>query len=454
MKQFLFFCLCSAQCFGQFAPTFKSLRYDENYSSLKTDTTTGFYPALKFRPLSKDANTYISFGGDVRFQYYHVINDEWGEQPDKNYGYVFSRYLGHADFHAGKHFRAFLELQSGMANAKASTSPADENPLDLHQAFFDISLSPEKPNNLTFRIGRQELYYGSQRLISVREGPNNRHSFDGIKAIYVSPNNQTDFLYTNYVASKKGVFDDGFNRNTKLWGVYSVFKNVPGIRNADLYYLGIEKKAASYDDGQGKEIRHSLGTRIWGKTEEWRYDLEAVYQFGDFVDKKINAWTASAHIDYMLHHLKFQPEIGLKTEIISGDAALGDNKLGTFNPLFPRGGYFGLAALVGPANLVDMHPSVNLYFTEKFTLDIDYDVFWRYSSHDGVYGPNAAMIYSGQNIAAKLIGQQYSTVVGYEASSFLSFAGELTWFKTGKFLKEAGPGKNILFACITAELKF
>jgi hypothetical protein len=182
--------------------------------------------------------------------------------------------------------------------------------------------------------------------------------------------------------------------------------------------------------------------------------LEAIYQFGDFADKKISAWTVSAHIDYQLNHLKFDPEIGLKTEIISGDAAYGDKKLGTFNPLFPRGGYFGLAALVGPADLIDAHPSLNLFFNDKLTLDLDYDVFWRYSIHDGVYAPNAAMIYSGENSSAKFIGQQYSSVVGYDTSPFLSFAWEFTWFKTGQFLKEAGPGKNILFSCITAELKF
>lgn len=449
----LVFLLRSLWVCGQNVPL-KTLRYDEDHSATLPDTTANFYRDIKFRSLSKDRQTYISFGGDVRFQYYHVFNDEWGEQPDKNYGYVFSRYLGHADFHAGKYFRAFLELQSGMANAKASTSPADENPLDLHQAFVDLHLTPGKTAHLTLRVGRQELFYGSQRLISVREGPNNRHSFDGLKAIFSKPNQQLDFFYTHYVASKKGVFDDGFNKNMKLWGIYSVSKNLPFIKNADLYYLGIDKTVAVYDAGAGKEIRHSVGTRIWGKSEHWRYDLEGVYQFGDFAKKKISAWTASAHIDYLLTNMKFKPEIGLKTEIISGDSHDSDNKLGTFNPLFPRGGYFGLAALVGPANLIDTHPSLNFYFTEKLSLDLDYDLFWRYSTRDGVYGPNAAMIYSGKDAHARFIGTQYSADMGYEVSRYLSFAGEFTWFKAGQFLKEVGPGKNIFFICVTAELKF
>jgi hypothetical protein len=456
MKHFLFLFLYAIplSAFSQFAPAFRQLRYNEDYAFLKGDTATGFYQRMKYTSLSKDGGTYLSFGGSVRFQYYHVVNDEWGGQPDKNYGYVFSRYLGHADLHAGKYFRAFLELQSGMANGKAATSPADENPLDLHQAFFDLNLPLLNFNNFTIRLGRQELYYGSQRLISVREGPNTRHSFEGVKTIYTTKNQQTDFFYTRYVTAKKGLFDDGYYGNIKLWGLYSVFNEVHWLQNVDLYYLGINKKTGAYDDGKGEELRHSAGTRIWGKSKNWDYDIEGVYQFGDFAGKKISAWTASAHIDYILNHLKFQPEIGLKTEIISGDAHYGDDKLGTFNPLFPRGGYFGLAALIGPANLVDLHPSVNLNFTEKFALDLDYDVFWRYSNNDGVYGPNAAMIYSGKGIGSKFTGQQYSAVFGYEASPFLNFGAEFTWFKTGPFLQKASPGRDLLFACLTAQLKF
>jgi hypothetical protein len=455
MKRILLLCfvLVSVGTNAQYVPL-KMLRYDEDYSSLESDTTDNFYHDLKFTPLSKNRRTYISFGGDVRFQYYHVINDEWGEQPDKNYGYVFSRYLGHADFHSGNHFRAFLELQSGMANAKASTSPADENPLDLHQAFFDINILPKQKKNLVFRVGRQELLYGSQRLISVREGPNNRHAFDGIKAMVSRANYKTDLLYTHYVASKKGVFDDGYNKNIKLWGAYNVINKIPLLQNADVYYFGFEKKSNSYDDGKGKEMRHSVGTRIWGKDERWRYDLEAIYQFGDFAGKSIRAWTASAHVDYVLKNLRFQPEFGIKAEVISGDKRLGDSRLNTFNPLFPRGGYFGLAALIGPANLVDVHPSVNFSFTEKLSVDFDYDIFWRYSANDGVYGPNAAMIYSSSDIAEKLIGHQYSMVTEYATNPFLHFGCELTYFQTGPFLRQAGPGKNLLFLCLTAELKF
>jgi hypothetical protein len=60
--------------------------------------------------------------------------------------------------------------------------------------------------------------------------------------------------------------------------------------------------------------------------------------------------------------------------VIGGDALFGDKKLQTFNPLFPRGGYFGLASLICPANLFDIHPSLTLELKNNLYIDMDYDL--------------------------------------------------------------------------------
>lgn len=50
-------------------PDFKSLRFDENYSFLENDTVSNdWYKTVKFLPVSSSKKTYISFGGDIRFQ--------------------------------------------------------------------------------------------------------------------------------------------------------------------------------------------------------------------------------------------------------------------------------------------------------------------------------------------------------------------------------------------------
>jgi hypothetical protein len=450
--------LCLLQFYNgnaQNISSFKPLRYDEDYSILKHDSSSNWYKTTKFKPLSKNNNTWLSIGGDIRYQYQWFKNENWGESPKDNDGFILTRYLVHADLHAGKHVRTFVQLQSSFANGKAEPpSPVDENQLDLHQAFVDIGFPLQQAQSLTIRIGRQELLYGSQRLVAVREGPNNRQSFDAARLLYARPGWKTDVFFSHFVQSKQEIFNDGFKKNIQFWGAYFVKNKIPLLNNADVYYFGVLKNNAKFDDGAGKELRHSIGGRVWAAKKCWRYDIEGLYQFGDFAGNRISAWTFSVNTGYKFANTILKPEVGIKTELISGDAAYKDNKLQTFNPLFPRGGYFGLVSLIGPANLFDVHPSFAFELTPTLFFNADYDIFWRYSRNDGIYGPNVAMIYSGKDSHQRSIGRQYSNDLEYIPNNFLYFRLEFTWFKAGDFLQDVGPGKNILFTAATAQLRF
>ncbi|HZH66853.1 MAG TPA: alginate export family protein [Flavisolibacter sp.] len=433
---------------------FKSLRYDEDYSFLKNDSIQSWYSKMKHTSLDPGSKSFISFGGDIRYQYFQFKNETWGEEPKDRDGYMLSRLLAHGDIHAGKIFRGFVQLQSSLANGKHSTNLVDENPLDLHQAFVDVRIFSQPEKRLTLRVGRQELLYGSQRIISVREGPNNRQSFDGFKTMFNHSNFKADIFYTLHVANKIGIFDDGLNSDVRLWGTYLVNNNFLKGVNLDLYYFGLLKQRTQFDDGSGKELRHSVGSRLWGSVSNWAYDAEALFQFGNFANKKIKAWTASISTSYTFEEVKWQPQIGFKTEVISGDKQQDDNELNTFNPLFPRGAYFGLAALIGPSNLIDIHPTLNLNLTKKLVWFIEHDIFWRYSIRDGIYAPNVSLIYSGKNATEKFIGHQASSSVTYVPNKHIELSGEINWFKAGQFLKSVGPGKNILFGGLTVQFTF
>lgn len=448
----MFGCLClSAQQY----PDFKPLRFDEDYRVLAADTSQGnWYRTIKYTPLSASGNSFVSFGGDMRYQYFYVKNENWGDDPKDPDGYVLTRWLFHTDAHFGNHFRTFLQVQSSTADGKESTSPVDLNPLDLHQAFAEYTSSLGGGGSISFRFGRQELSYGSQRLVSMREGPNNRQAFDAAKLMLHNKNTKADFFYSNYVIAQKDIFDDEFTHDRKFWGSYITLNNLPLVKNLDIYYLGYRRSEATFNDAQGNEMRHSVGARSWGKYNGWRYDAEALYQFGKVGQKNINAYTTSLNGGYEFSGVRFKPEIGLKTEVISGDRREGDNSLQTFNPLFPRGAYFGLASVVGPSNLIDIHPSVNFELSKSIEWVVDYDMFWRYSTNDGIYAPNVAMIYPAGTSGARKIGRQLESEIVFQPNQYLYFRAEITWFQASDYLKASGAGKDIIFAGVTTQLKF
>lgn len=442
----------AASMAAQTQADFKPLRYDDDFSYLEEDTLLSTYEKIKYLPLGNKKH-YLSVGGEIRQQYIYTKNNGWGDLSDAPEGYLLSRYLLHADLKSGR-FRAFIQLQSSLAYGINNPSPVDHNTLDLHQAFIEAMVVSDEKSKLSIRAGRQELLYGSQRLIGVREGPNSRMAMDAAKLLYKQDQFQSDLFYAHPVTNKPGTFNDPFNEKALLWGSYTVINNLKFLNNIDLYYLGLWKKQAEYDAGSGEETRHSLGFRIWKNSNRWKYDIEAVYQFGKLSQAALSAWTLSSNISYKAASLKFKPVFGLKSEIISGDKTSNDNKIQTFNPLYPRGAYFGLVALIGPANLFDIHPSLELEISNSWSLGIDYDLFWRWSTNDGLYAPNMQLLYSGQNTTESFIGSQLAATIDYSPSPFLSLTLEGAWFDSGTFLKEAGTGKDYFYSAFTARIRF
>jgi len=453
----IFFIICalilSISTFAQVGKDIHALRYEDDFSYLKHDTTLGPYQRLKFIPLNEKKDVYLSLGGDMRYQYYNIKNENWGDIENDKDGYSLSRFLAHVDVHVQDSFRFFFQIQSSNVSGRIDPDPIDHNPLDVHQAFFDLQLLKSRENQIIFRFGRQEMRYGSQRLVSVRELPNSRRAFDGAKFILRHNDLAMNFFYTHPVANNEGSFDDHFNKNTKFWGSYNVLTNIPFIENLDFYYLGIWKRHAVFDDAEGSELRHSLGTRIWNHNSSLLYDIEGVYQFGTLRTSKIKAWTISASLSQKLEKVKFSPVLGLKTELISGNKHYDDQVLETFNAMFPMGAYFGLAALIGPANLFDFHPSVDFELAPKISFAFDYDLFWRLSRNDGIYNVNVQLIYSGKDSENKFIGSQYTCELKYEPTQFLTLKMEGTCFNSGSFIKESGAGKNSLFGGLTFQVR-
>jgi hypothetical protein len=438
-------------------PDIKSIRWEEDYSYLGLDSgvTKSFFDPIKFIPLSNNHKSYLSIGGELRYQYEYVHHSNWGEGLQDKNGYLLQRYMLHTDWHLGKNLRLFGQLKSGIASGKAiGPDPPDEDQLDVHQAFAELSFVPSNLQ-ITLRLGRQEMSYGSSRLVSVREGPNVRQSFDAGKLIIKGRNWHSDAFLSRPVETNRGIFDDGSEQNILFWGVYTS-KETPGILkgNMDLYYFGLEDKNAQFEQGPARELRHSVGMRLWSNQTSLNYNLEAVYQMGKYGSGNIRAWTASAELTYEFSGLPLAPSLNLKTEIISGDRNPKNPVLQTFNPLFPKGAYFGQVALIGPANLIDFHPSLALHPIKNLELISDWDFFWRESPKDGLYGVPYVLIRESSNSRASYIGDQLTFEANWQLNRHLQLEAFYTLFRAGDFIEQTGAGKNLTYLSTRITFKF
>ena len=441
-------------------------RADEDYEYLRDPACRiDFWDPIKYIPLNASGRWYLSLGGEARERYEYYSNPNWGAGPPGS-GYLLQRYFLHADLQVGEHLRLFTQLQSSLENGRTGgpRPQIDEDQLDLHQAFLDVKFDLGSFGSLLFRPGRQELFYGSQRLIGVREGPNVRQSFDGFRAVFRKGDIQVDGFATRPVNDQRYVFDDKTNFDQALWGVYSVFP-LPIIPkgNGDLYYIGYHNAQQTYNQGTGNETRHSVGMRFWRVAPPLDYNFEFVYQWGTFRRhlgfaslgrEDISAWTIASDTGYTFHSLPFRPRLGMRANVTSGDRNPKSPDLQTFNPLFPKGGYFSEANFTGPANHIDLNPSIALHFMDGLTLSVDWDFFWRQSIHDGVYQVPLVLVRSSNNSAARYVGSFAQGQLEWNIDRHISFFAQYAHFFAGEFLKETGPHKDIDYVTTWITYKF
>lgn len=439
-------------------PDFEKLRYEEDWSPLR-DAALRTEPLdeLKFIPLSADASVYLSLGGELRERYEYTRHPAWGDEPQDEDGVFLQRYVLHGDLHLGSRLRLFGQLYSALENGRAGPPAAiDENRLDWQQAFLDVSTGGASPR-ATLRLGRQEMIYGSSRLIDVREGPNVRRKFDGGRVLLALGEWQVDALALRPAQIRIDTFDDGTDDAQDLWGLYGVHPSgdfLPIGSSLDLYYLGYQNESAAFDQGAAKEKRHTLGLRLWGERAGWDWNWEFFYQGGSFGDGDIKAWSVASDTGYTWQALAWQPRLGLSANVASGDRDPLDADLETFNALFPRGNYFSEIALLGPRNFFNLHPFLKLKPHERLSLTLDVDFFWRLERADGIYSPGGGLLRSGAGSRARRVGTESSLNATWEFSRQLSFTVIYSHFDAGAFIRETGPARDIDFIELTLKAQF
>ncbi|HZG23456.1 MAG TPA: alginate export family protein [Chitinophagaceae bacterium] len=420
------------------AQSFKLMRYDENYSRLK-DSVRTFYHRIKYIPLSQSGSVYLCFGGEGRQELDYAVNEDWGARGLGRDIFLLQRYHLHADLHLGNRIRFFGQLRSGLEDGrKNGPRPIDEDQLNVHNLFVDVIAYNEIGRTVTLRLGRQEVQYGSGRLIDVNNGPNLRLYFDGAKVAYATSRLKLDAFVLAEAIVYTGIFDNNSTRKANLWGIYSTY-TFPKSANFDFYYLGINRESSRFDEGIADEVRHTLGTRFWKNGTGFIYNFEAMYQFGKFGSDNIRALGLSSEIGYLFGNIKGAPAIKLKNDIISGDKRKGDGRLGTPNGLYPNGGYFGMNPQVGPANLISVHPNFTWSTKTKVRLTMDVLFSWRYSTEDGIYGPSGSFRMSGSDSEKRYVGTAYITTLSWNINRFLNYNIGVQYFKTGSFINEAIP---------------
>ncbi|MGZ4979083.1 MAG: alginate export family protein [Methylobacter sp.] len=449
MKKLIFtlFLLINAKAIAQSnEPVLSGNRWEEDYRYLASRPDKSAYENIKFLPLFRGRDdVYFSLGGNFRERINVYDNDLLGFNSNGTGTQFLHRFLGHADLHATDKFRAFVQLGSYLSNNDGlGTGPFDKDSVDLQQGFFDLNYE-----SVTARFGRQEFSVGSSRLISVREGQNVRRSFDGLRLMLKSNSVDLDVFALEEVKVSRNSFDDYGNPKEKVWGINSKWSFNP--TKAEFYYIGLNRRDSAYQRMEATEIRHSIGTRLFGNRAGWDWNFEGIYQTGSFANLTINAWTVASITGFTFNSLAWKPRLGLSANIASGDDDPNDKELNTFNPLYPNLTYFEEAAILAPENFYNFDPSLSITPTESVRLSVDWNFFWRLSQYDAVYLRGLNPLTQTLGVGGHFVTQVITGNLDWEINKHLGLGLSYSHFLAGQVIEQAGGNDTDYFR---AQLNF
>ena len=425
------------------APTLSITRYDEDWSDLADAEKRAHHwtGPFKYIPLGDDG--WLTTGIELRARSESYRNNLWGGADAPDDSYLWLRALPHADLHVGK-VRAFVQpILAYAVGVSPSASPVDQTRADLLQAFGEVDLGA-----VTVRAGRQMLSLGTERLVGTRYGPNVPLAFDGARIDVGFGRAKLSLLAARPVQAGPGSFDDASSHAKVIWGAYAALPEL------DIYYLGYRNRRARFGGVAGREVRHSIGLRSHGLRGDWHWNVEGVAQFGRFEGRRIAAWTLGTEIGHSFPVLAFAPDATLRVNVVSGDGNAGDDKIGTFNALFPKGKYFGELSPIGPTNIINVNPRLGGTLGSGVSASIGLNAYWRYSRADGIYDIPGNLIRSASNSKARFIGKEAEATIAWQATPEWELSASLSAFAPGAFVRETGPAKTIRMLGLESNFRF
>jgi len=375
-------------------PQFFGLRYNEDFSYLeKHPEARRGDPLMHLKNIDLGDRWRLDLGGEFRLRVENRANRTFGLVPrtantQQNY-----REMVHVNVKHGKLFRLFAQgIVAHVEDQDGPFQPTQENHGDLHQLFADYRLFGEDVP-LTLRLGRQELYYGHDRLVGAFEWVSTRRRFDAAKLFYTSERWDIDAFWARpVVVERKG--GDDWNDDYNFYGIYNTFKRLKG-HGLDLYFFGVDRSDLTRNPNGhlGGRSTYTLGTRLWGTTGPWDYDTELAGQFGRWAGDHVQAWFWEADAGYTFKHA-CKPRIGAGFALATGDDNPNDRHVGTWDQLFTYDHVcISIQDLIGRQNITRTYVMFDVWpVPDKLKASAYFHVYWLNADTDFYYDAGAVPI--------------------------------------------------------------
>jgi len=398
--------------------------------------------------------TTLVIGGQVRVQPLWYSNRDLDSQTSDALEFVILRTRIHFDFDIAETLRAFVEIQDSRVFGEEGGVLAALEGLDLLQGFVDFRNI--FGDGWLLRIGRQRMSYGAQRVISDLDWHPVGRAWDGVWLEYETETVDARLFLTRI---DENLLGSGVSEEEDFYGIYSTFDvgEVDKVSGYLLYRRNMDEDDNVGEDGEnGKEKLWSLGGRYFGKSSGWQYDVEAVYQFGDFANDSISAWMFEARGGYTCEGSDWKPTILASFIYASGDDDPTDGDRNTYDQLYTFSHYYlGYIDFVGRRNILSPMLRLQGRPSDEWIVSLDTHVFWLDTVNDSLYNAvGKAVRTDPTGEADSFVGWEIDLHAKWIVSKNLKLWFGYSHFFAGSFYEDTGTSDDADFVFIQITVDF
>ncbi|HTL03375.1 MAG TPA: alginate export family protein, partial [Vicinamibacterales bacterium] len=274
-----------------------------------------------------------------------------GFAADKEDLYWLNRFRVTARFAPKPWFTAAIQAQDARVEGRngAVAGAPFRDQLDLRQAYADVGAFEK--SRFAVRAGRQEIFFGDQRLIGHANWLNTARSFDGARAVFRDKKLRVDGFAASVVTPVIDKFNQSGSGNY-LYGADAQWTGLPKGLLEPYLFVRRANTLRTEAGAAGELTSSTTGVRLVGKfTPVLDYNAEMALQRGSLGTDSISAWAGHWLVGRTIPSGKKSYRLIGEYNFASGDETPGDGIRGTFDQLYPTAhDKYGLADQVGWKN--------------------------------------------------------------------------------------------------------